>query len=88
MACPEPTATVLMLHFPLCSNAGTSVSSKPVSRVLVVVASTIWPLGVAVAELLVAPDEPDPQAAVANIPATSTATGQGGLVMSLSSVRP
>jgi hypothetical protein len=41
MASPEPTASVLTLHSLARSNAGTSVSSRPVSRVLVVVARII-----------------------------------------------
>ena len=71
---------------PGCSKAGTSVSSSPVSRVLVVVAMIIRPLGVAVVELA-PPDEPDPQAAVVRVAASSTATAQGRRVTSLSFVR-
>ena len=42
-ASPLPTATVFTEHADLRSNAGTTMSSSPVSRVLVVVASTIAP---------------------------------------------
>src|SRR4051794_30450157 len=85
MAWPDPTATVLTLHLLACSKAGTSVSSNPVSRVLVVVARIIWPLGVAVVEVAL-PEEPDPQAAVVSIAATSPAALQHRFVTSLSFV--
>jgi hypothetical protein len=46
-ASPDPTATVFTEHEEAFSKAGTSASSRPESRVLVVVPRIIVPLGVA-----------------------------------------
>ena len=67
IACPEPTATVLTLHDPVRSKAGTNVSSRPVSCVLVVVARIIRPPGAGVPPPALSA-ESDPQ------PASATST--------------
>src|SRR3954451_22280153 len=82
-ACPEPTATVLTLQSLAFSNAGTSVSSSPVSRVLVVVARIVGPLA---AVVLLDEPESQPQPANATIAAASSATGWRRAVISPSFV--